>query len=144
LFLELDYWYEGWLRGDLKQRDSDTFTLVHGACPTGADAMAVEWAAYRNRTRKEGVPEIVIEAHPPELDKYGSPMAYVFRNRAMAESYPDACVAFFQNGEANKGTKMTVKFATENDVPVFSVFAARPIETVELPGSVDWGKITGI
>lgn len=133
LYVELDYWYEGWLRNDIRQRNPETFTLVHGACPTGADAMAEGWAHYRNRIKKPGTPDIIIEPHPPELDRFGSPMAYAIRNRDMAESFPDACVAFYQEGERNKGTKMTVKFAVDNNVPVFSVFGSRPIETIELP-----------
>jgi hypothetical protein len=67
----------------------DTFVLVHGACPRGADAMANSWAEYH---RDRGAP-IEIERHRAE-DFGPWPAAGPRRNAHMVSLGADACLAF--------------------------------------------------
>lgn len=58
--------------------------VVHGACPTGGDAMADEWAAHY------GVPA---ERHPADWDRFGR-AAGPRRNAEMVAMGADTCLAF--------------------------------------------------
>lgn len=67
----------------------DTLIVVHGACPTGADAQANEWAEWH---RGHGAP-IEIERHRAE-DHGPWPKCGPIRNRHMVNLGADACLAF--------------------------------------------------
>jgi hypothetical protein len=58
--------------------------VVHGACPTGADAVAERWC------RDAGVP---VERYPADWSTYGR-SAGPHRNREMVNTGPDLCLAF--------------------------------------------------
>lgn len=61
-------------------------TVVHGACPTGADQLADEWAAEN--------PEWVdVERHPADWGRYAH-IAGVVRNQQMIRAGADRCLAF--------------------------------------------------
>jgi hypothetical protein len=62
--------------------------VVHGACPTGADAFAKAWARKR-RVRQEP-----FYAHWREEGSSAGPR----RNQRMLEAYPDALVLAFPHG----------------------------------------------
>jgi hypothetical protein len=62
-------------------------TLVHGACPTGADAIAAEWADIH---RESGV---VPDPHPADWGTYG-PSAGPLRNAHMVSLGATLCLAF--------------------------------------------------
>jgi hypothetical protein len=64
----------------------ETWTLVHGACPTGADQIADAWAKQR------GVP---VERHPANWGRYGR-KAGMQRNTDMVEMGAAICVAFLR------------------------------------------------
>lgn len=66
----------------------DSFTLVHGDCPTGADAIAHAWAEWHR-----GSTPIQIEPHRADWRKHG-PAAGPIRNREMVRLGADACLAF--------------------------------------------------
>ena len=59
-------------------------TILHGGCHTGADSLAEEWAASRER------PSIIVRA---EWSKYGK-SAGPRRNAIMLHYIPDGVVAF--------------------------------------------------
>jgi hypothetical protein len=59
--------------------------LVHGDCPTGADAMAKAWC----RTQ----PDVLEEAHPADWERYGK-AAGPKRNQKMVDLGADICLAF--------------------------------------------------
>lgn len=66
--------------------------VVHGACPTGADAQADAWAEWH---RERGQP-IDIERHPADWRPGGifDPSAGPSRNARMVQLGADACFAF--------------------------------------------------
>lgn len=72
------YWY-GQNRGPL--------TVVHGACPRGADQIASEWVrALRH-------PEVTEERHPADWNRLGNRAGYA-RNADMVKLGADICFAF--------------------------------------------------
>ena len=72
--------------------------LIHGACPTGADKLADDWAAEN---------EVPVMKYPPEWHKYGR-AAGPFRNRRMLEEGQPDIVLVFPGG---KGTANLLKEA---------------------------------
>lgn len=80
-------------------------TIVHGACPTGADAIANDVA---------GAWGVEIEAHPAEWDKYGKRAGFI-RNSKMVELGADICLAFIRN--KSKGSTMTANTAERAGIP---------------------------
>jgi hypothetical protein len=62
----------------------EPIAVVHGACPTGADRMADEWAGLLGRRT---------ERHPAQWDLYGRAAGFI-RNADMVATRPDICLAF--------------------------------------------------
>ncbi|MFI7294001.1 DUF2493 domain-containing protein [Streptomyces sp. NPDC050121] len=80
--------------------------IVHGACPTGADQMAHEWA------RGFGA---VIEAHPANWVKHGR-KAGPIRNALMVVAGADICLAFIK--DQSRGASYTARLADSAEIPV--------------------------
>ena len=94
----------------LVQWSNDThspFTLVHGACPTGADALAADVGRVMRRW--------TVEPHPADWDRHGKRAGYV-RNAAMVGLGADVCLAFIKNN--SKGATMTADLAERAGIPV--------------------------
>lgn len=90
-------------------------TIVHGACPTGADKMAHQWV----EVAKNIMPYTIIEeAHPASWKEFGR-AAGPIRNREMVEMGADICLAFIRNN--SKGASMTAKIAEEAGIKVYIV-----------------------
>lgn len=82
------------------------FVLVHGDCPTGADAIAAEiWQDMGGKC----------EAHPANWVKYGR-AAGPIRNQQMVDLGADACLAFPMGD--SRGTRGCMCMAAVAGIPV--------------------------
>jgi hypothetical protein len=81
--------------------------IVHGACPTGADAQAAGFAAMHGYRTEE---------HPADWQQGKS--AGPRRNAAMVALGADVCLALFQPGAASRGTSDCVRKALDAGIPV--------------------------
>lgn len=94
-------------------RDKGPFTLVHGACATGADAQAHQWFLLAGRAL--GCAE---DPHPADWEKFGK-AAGPARNVRMVAMGADLVVAFpLPEGT---GTQHTVELAEKAGIPVRKV-----------------------
>lgn len=83
--------------------------IVHGACPSGADAMASWWVRrYRHL-------DVTEEAHPAIWRLYGKRAGFI-RNGAMVDLGADVCLAFIRNG--SRGASHTATLAEHAGIPV--------------------------
>ena len=107
--------------------------VVHGACPTGADAIAHTWA------HTHGVP---VETHPADWSTGRS--AGPARNAAMVATNPDTCLAFIRDHStgatgcadlAEHAGIPTTRHTTTSSAPASTTTAGttanRPTETDE-------------
>lgn len=84
----------------------ERFTLISGACPTGADRLCEEfWGGYNG----------TLDLYPADWDKYGKRAGFV-RNAEMVALQPDICYAFIKNN--SKGATMTADLAAKKDIEV--------------------------
>jgi hypothetical protein len=110
-------------------------TVVHGACPTGADKLAHLWVARMHRWQANdlvqfsegdlrplrGV-EVIEEPWPADWDRWGA-NAGPIRNREMAELGATFCLAFLYepDGRVSKGTRGMMREAWSRRIEVIEV-----------------------
>lgn len=82
--------------------------IVHGACRTGADAIAARW------TRTHRVIGLSEEAHPALWQWHGK-AAGPRRNAEMVAAGADVCLAFIRNG--SRGASHTAALAEQAGIP---------------------------
>jgi len=82
--------------------------IVHGACPTGPDAMAAWWT---RRYRDLGLTE---ERHPANWSVNGKRAGFI-RNAHMVNLGADICLAFIRNG--SRGATHTADLAEKAGIP---------------------------
>jgi YspA, cpYpsA-related SLOG family len=90
--------------------DPDT-VLVHGGCPSGADALADR--VWRGLAARAGYPPRV-EVHRADWRRYGRAAGFR-RNQVMVTLGADECVAFIR--EHSRGATNAVKFAIQAGIP---------------------------
>jgi len=81
-------------------------TVVHGACPTGVDAVADLWAQQN---------AFINERHPADWKRHKGSAGYR-RNAEMVALGADLCLAFIRNG--SKGATHTADLAEKAGIPV--------------------------
>jgi hypothetical protein len=98
------------LRGHFAEQ---TFVIVHGDCPTGADRMARDWAT--GRVTRSSLMRFTHEAHPADWDAKGK-AAGPLRNQRMVDLGADLCLAF--PTARSVGTWDCIKRANRAGIPV--------------------------
>lgn len=88
--------------------------VVHGACPTGADAQAGWWA---RRYAHLGITE---EAHPADWRINGKRAGFI-RNAHMVNLGADLCLAFIRDG--SRGASHTAGLAEVAGIPTRRIVA---------------------
>lgn len=83
------------------------FQVIHGDCPTGADALAATWKDM-----------VDVSAFPADWDRYKR-AAGPIRNRQMLDEDPDLVVAFSDDLEHSRGTRDCVTEARRRGIPVW-------------------------
>jgi hypothetical protein len=92
------------------------FTLIHGACATGADAAAHHW--YETAGADLGVIEV---RYPAAWEEYGKRAGPLRNEKMVKEAAADLVVAFplFDS----RGTKHTIELAEAAGIPVKKIAA---------------------
>jgi len=93
----------------LRGRYGDGLVIVHGDCPSGVDA------AFAVACRVAGIRQ---EPHPADWDRHGK-AAGPIRNREMAESHPEFCIAFHRCLARSRGTRDCVGHCIKAGIPVY-------------------------
>jgi hypothetical protein len=91
---------------DLHREYGNRLVVVHGACSTGADAIADQWC------RNLGVPA---ERYPADWNTYGR-AAGPRRNQQMVDTRPDRCLGFIRS--ASRGASHCATAAQAAGIPV--------------------------
>jgi hypothetical protein len=86
-------------------------TIVHGACPTGADFIAHEWAITAC---------LAPEEHPAQWKKHGR-SAGPRRNAEMVALGADICLAFIRSN--SPGATSCATFAEQAGIPTIRIEA---------------------
>lgn len=87
--------------------------LVHGACPSGADKMADNWAG--NVHYFGGQAAVTREPHPADWAAHGRAAGFR-RNAEMVALGADLCLAFIRNG--SRGATHCADLAEKAGIPV--------------------------
>jgi hypothetical protein len=95
---------------------SDAFgqklTVVHGACPTGADQIIDAWALRREDAG------VTVERYPANWRLHGK-RAGPRRNEAMVDLGADMCIGFLKDNSS--GTRNTLALARNKGIPTYTV-----------------------
>jgi len=94
-------------------REHHDVTVVHGACPSGADAIARDWTRHAYRASELGV--MREEEHPADWGQFGKSAGFR-RNAEMVAAGADLCLAFIKNG--SRGATHAADLAEKAGIPV--------------------------
>lgn len=85
-------------------------TVVHGACQSGADAIADHWVRYH-----DGEPLVTAERHPALWRSYGK-RAGMVRNELMIAAGADLVLAFIRDD--SPGATHCAELASDRGIPL--------------------------
>jgi len=88
----------------------ETLTVIHGACPNGADELADQWVRYYR-----GEPNVTAERYPALWQKFGK-RAGMIRNEQMVATRPDLVLAFIR--DASPGATHCAELASDAGIPL--------------------------
>jgi hypothetical protein len=98
--------------------EAGSIVVVHGDCPTGADAYAREWAQRNILTgMRKGEARVGHEAYPAYWDELGK-SAGPIRNRYMVQLGADICLAF--PTPSSRGTISCMDLAAAAGIPILN------------------------
>lgn len=89
------------IAAELDRLPADT-TIVHGGCPTGADAMADGLARARG---------LAVRVFPADWRTHGPNAGPIRNNQMLREGHPDLVLAFARDLERSTGTRHMVNQA---------------------------------
>jgi hypothetical protein len=89
----------------------EKLTIVHGNCPTGADAIVDRWC----RRRED---QVGMEVFTPVWKFYGKGAGPI-RDKVMVDEGADMCLVFLKDG--SRGATTTAALAREAKIPTFIV-----------------------
>lgn len=104
----------------------ESLTVVHGANPRGADAMAHAWVTRRQAA---GDAAVRAESHPADWNSHGR-RAGMLRNQEMVRAGADECLAFVRN--ASPGATHCADLADAAGIPT-TRHAITDASTPQLP-----------
>jgi hypothetical protein len=97
----------------ITQLHGSELTVVHGACPTGADAIA-------DRVASQWGGGMTVERHPADWGTHGKAAGFI-RNKGMVDLGADVVLAFQKN--KSRGTQHTIDLARKAGIEVRVVTA---------------------
>ncbi len=92
---------------EITTRHGHEHVIVHGACPTGADAMA-------DAIAREWGGGMTVERHPADWQRLGKGAGFA-RNAEMVDLGASVCLAFIRN--RSRGASHTAGLAEEAGIP---------------------------
>jgi hypothetical protein len=103
--------------------------VIHGACPTGADAIADAWAKDPENANW-GCYGVRLKRYPADWNKHGK-SAGPRRNQQMADDGAELCLAFWDG--ASRGTLDMITRAAKAGIPV-RIVPPRRLESAKAGG----------
>lgn len=90
--------------------NGEQLKIIHGACPSGADAIAAKWAASN---------DIETIEYPADWSQYGKRAGFVRNQQMIVEGRPIVVVAAWDG--QSKGTKHTIDLAEKHSIPCIRI-----------------------
>ena len=113
-------WMDAWciasaIEQAIDNAGADEVTIVHGACPSGADQLAAEYTEAMAAWHDNAGRQLAEERHPADWDRLGKRAGFA-RNAEMVKLGADICLAFIRDG--SRGATHTADLAEKAGVPV--------------------------